>query len=171
MNFIKTAFLLLCLISVIVAQVPWKNCGTAADHIKIKNLNVKPYPPVGGANVTILADGSTDETIVTGTVNIDLFFEQVNLLNQTFNLCTLVNGLGITCPIPKGPLSFKITQVLPPGLPSGQYAAIVNANDPSNQELFCVSVDFTLTATSFKEVEQPKKYEMRVDPMVINYRK
>jgi len=107
---------------------------------------VVPYPPVSGQNITILASGSTDETITEGTVNVDLFFEQVNLLNQTFDLCAILNGLGITCPISQGPLSFKIGQNLPSGLPTGQYNAIVNANDAKGQELFCVSVDFTMSS-------------------------
>jgi len=115
MNLIQIIVTCFFFFGIIVAQIPYKNCGNPNDHIKIKSLNVVPNPPLSGQNITILASGSTDETITEETVNIDLFFEQVNLLNQTFDLCVILSGLGVTCPIAEGPLSFKISQNLPSG--------------------------------------------------------
>ena len=141
MNFV-TAFTLLCVCGLALSQTPWKNCGEfisnleikfpqgqPTDHLKITKLTVTPYPPKIGGNLTVLAEGSSDEVISSGSgslfamaliclVLIDLAFDGITLLNSTFDLCSLIHGVDVNCPLAKGPLKFTVVQSLPNGVPA-----------------------------------------------------
>jgi len=142
----KNIFILLLYLSSLFAQIPWKNCGTSNDHVDINSIVVTPYPPQVGNNITVTAMGTSNEMIVSGSVNVELSFDMVVLLNQSFDLCSLISSFNIKCPIGKGPLAFKVDQNLPSDLPTGDYTAIVTGEDQANQELFCLSLSFTLNS-------------------------
>jgi len=144
-----SVFVLLCLcVAVICRDIPYKNCGTSNDHIKISKLNVIPFPPQIGANVTVIVSGTSDETINGGTVLITLSFDGINLVNSTVDLCSILSGVNVKCPIPSGPNAFTIVQLLPSGIPTGDYTAIIQADDLNNQELLCIQINFTLSSKS-----------------------
>jgi len=146
------AVVLLSIYSLALGQYPYKNCGGPSDHFSNIKVSVSPNPPVIGQNLTVVASGNTDEVVNGGTVLIDLTFDGIELLNTTFNLCTLIQTLAVPCPLQKGFHQFTVVQPLPSEVPAGDYIATVNAWDQNGQELMCISA--TITINSKKRSEE-----------------
>jgi len=124
----------------------WTNCGPN-DHLTVGTVVVTPDPPLIGQNLTIKATGSLDETVTSGTVYIQLAYSSIDLVNNTFNLCTLAPSFGLQCPIPQGPVAFTVSQLIPSQAIPGPYTGVVKVHDQNGSEVACIALSFTLSPT------------------------
>eukprot|EP01119_Soliformovum_irregulare_P019446 TRINITY_DN6153_c0_g1_i1.p1 TRINITY_DN6153_c0_g1~~TRINITY_DN6153_c0_g1_i1.p1 ORF type:complete len:177 (-),score=24.58 TRINITY_DN6153_c0_g1_i1:212-742(-) len=128
----------------VVEDTNWSSCGDSSYKLTVTSLTFTPNPPVVGQDVTIVAVGSSSENINGGNIHINLAYGPIVLLNNSFPLCSMISGLGVSCPLTQGPHTFKVQQNIPNGVPTGQYTAQVTAVDDSGNNLVCVNANFTL---------------------------
>jgi len=130
----------------------WKPCGTSKDHLSIQSVKIIPDPPQIGKNLTIIATGTLDETISSGIVRIELAYDGITLLNNTFDLCTLLKQY-VSCPLKNGPITLTVTQTIPSDVIPGPYTGQVNIYDQNSSEVTCIALTFNLsTKKSTKSV-------------------
>ena len=74
------AFAVLCVMPASAqVPIPYSNCGSAADHLKIINATVSVWPLVAGQRAQILFQGVLDEAITAdGTYSVQVRTTQRN---------------------------------------------------------------------------------------------
>jgi len=128
------ALLALCVYPTVAQQI-WTNCGNAKDKFTIGTVTVVPDPPVKGQNLTVGITGTYTETVTSGTIKVTVKYGIITLLNKSDPLCGAETG--ITCPIPQGPWTFKVTELIPSDAPGGSYTGQLTITDQANAELAC----------------------------------
>jgi len=153
----QRVFLLCCLIGIalcmprdLIRRKPnnkgdiWKICGPDTDHLKVDSVSITPDPPVVGQLITVQIQGELDETIVSGTVHLELaVFTKIVLVNTTYSLCDLIAKF-MTCPLEEGPINIKVQATIPSEAPPGPYTGSVHVYDQNDSEVICVDLKFTM---------------------------
>jgi len=146
-------FLVLCLVGCVFSQnVVWKSCNKPGDHVVIKSLKFQPDPPFAGLNETISGVATVDETVSAGSVWVQLNYGPVLLVNNTYNLCQLLVSIGKSCPMKRGIINFSVTEGIPAAAPEGSYSGTIIATDQNGNELFCLSLSFTMQGSSRRDL-------------------
>jgi len=146
MSTFKTVLLavtLFTLFSVCVAQswvpLPYKSCGSDKDHIKITSGEASSWPPLAGQNVTMLMQGSLDETITDGAWDVCVYYFGIKVLCDNGPLV----DLNITLPATPGPITIRNVASFKDAI-AGPYRVDLSAVDQNRQRLFCTTISFTI---------------------------
>eukprot|EP01111_Echinosteliopsis_oligospora_P018566 TRINITY_DN85_c0_g2_i1.p1 TRINITY_DN85_c0_g2~~TRINITY_DN85_c0_g2_i1.p1 ORF type:complete len:142 (-),score=23.97 TRINITY_DN85_c0_g2_i1:77-502(-) len=132
-------FLVLLLATLCTADI-WTSCGSSSDHFSIGTVTITPDPPVKGQNITVSATGTLNEQVPNGTVTLLVKYDTfITILKKTETLCQ--PEYGVDCPLPAGPYTRTISELIPASTPSGHYTANVVLNDQNNQEIACINLD------------------------------
>lgn len=125
----------------------WEVCGSRQEAVVLKEINVKPDPPVPGQNLTVYAKGIVNEDIEPGTyadVVVKLGF--IRLLSRRFDVCQLAeeNDAELKCPKKKGEYEITHTVELPREIPPARFNVHVNGKTQAEVDLMCLdlNIDF-----------------------------
>lgn len=119
-----------------------QNCGSPSDHLHNLNVTLTPDPPVKGQNVSVIASGTLDEEITGGEVAITVTVLGIPVINEKKALCN--DFKEVVCPIPSGPWTLRITELLPSWIPSGTYELKGIISDQNSQEVACISAQLNI---------------------------
>jgi len=140
----------------------WSFCGTSQDHFTIQTVTITPDPPQLGQNLTVALTGSLDEIVTSGSVFVQINYGPINLLNNTYGLCGILQAVGISCPVPTGNLQFKLSELIPSDSPHGSYSGKIVITDQNEQEITCIALAFNLGA-KIHEKKTAKKMIARIN--------
>lgn len=125
----------------------WEVCGSRQEAVVLKEINVKPDPPVPGQNLTVYAKGIVNEDIEPGTyadVVVKLGF--IRLLSKRFDVCELAeeNDAELKCPKKRGEYEITHTVELPREIPPARFNVHVNGKTQADVDLMCLdlNIDF-----------------------------
>jgi hypothetical protein len=119
---------------------PFSVCSGAPTDLSIATVQVSPDPPVSGQNISVVADGTVDEQLQTGSLlvisvsymGVDIFSENLPMQEVT------------KIPVGPGPITIFYAIVIPSGVPHGQYQLSLTFNDQSGTEITCIALALTL---------------------------
>jgi C1A family cysteine protease len=118
----------------------------ATDHLGITSVALSENPVTPGTTLTVSITGTPDQTITSGTVDLNIYYHNVKLYSESFDLCT---GIGVTCPLQSGvTFTAAVSEVIPSSTPSLTTTAQVVTYDGSSNELSCISVSVTVGSSS-----------------------
>lgn len=124
-------------------NVPFQNCGNSGDQAQVQQLLANPYPIVPGSPASLRVIGKLGETVTAGQYAVKVILFGVPIYNTGGNLCTL--DPNFPCPFPVGNLNLTDTLSIPSIAPAGTYTVQVSATDQSSKELFCISLNATIS--------------------------
>eukprot|EP00475_Leptophrys_vorax_P020352 TRINITY_DN2782_c0_g1_i3.p1 TRINITY_DN2782_c0_g1~~TRINITY_DN2782_c0_g1_i3.p1 ORF type:complete len:591 (-),score=162.89 TRINITY_DN2782_c0_g1_i3:2053-3825(-) len=131
--------------------VPFTTCSTG--DITPSSLDVTPFPPVAGKDVTITAQGQLSKDLTEGSFELDVALDGITLVKKTGDVCTF--SPSFKCPQKAGAVKIDYTVNVPSIAPAGHYTATLKANHADSTPIICVSVNFDLT-TAADESAHPK---------------
>ncbi|KAG6437169.1 hypothetical protein SASPL_102080 [Salvia splendens] len=163
--FLVALCLLVPLISAKAADV--KYCDKKANYIvKVNGLDIDPYPISRGSNTTFAISATTDldtvscqadyiatdsgyrgrdqeywmcQPITGGKLVIDVSYFWFHVHSEDRDLCK-----DTSCPIDVGDFLVSHSQELPGITPPGSYTLTMKMVDGNNNQLTCITVDFSI---------------------------
>jgi len=131
--------------SIIPGNAEFKYCEDGegegeGNGLLMESVNLKPYPPVIGRNVTITAKGFLNETINQGAkVHLEGKLGWITPLNEAHNLCEVSKKqLGWKCPIPVGPIEITKEVLVPTKAPHGVYEVTAKVTNDDGSPFTCI---------------------------------
>ncbi|KAJ3319731.1 Phosphatidylglycerol/phosphatidylinositol transfer protein [Boothiomyces sp. JEL0866] len=119
---------------------PLKSCGGSSDTLTVNQVTLAPYPIPAGQPIVIAASGSLSKAVTQGTiVNVSVKLGFIPLINKKLDFCAEAAKVNISCPIAPGPQQIQLTEVIPSSAPAGTFDLQITVDDPSNQEVVCLS--------------------------------
>jgi len=131
-------------------KVPGENtltyCKDPADYIfNIDYVNLTPNPPVPGQNLTIIAAGTSSQTIQSeAKLFVQVKLGYVTILRKEYDFCDAIDAVDLSCPLEKG--QHKISKVvqIPAAVPPGTYSVSANAWTKDHEgEMTCLQGGIT----------------------------
>eukprot|EP01137_Pigoraptor_chileana_P025666 Opistho-2@95459 len=120
----------------------WTPCTATGDHFTPTNVVITPASPVKGQPLTVAVNGTLDESVTGGSVEIVIKYLGISIVNEKKDLCTLDSAHP--CPFAQGVFSLTEGATIPSIAPSGTYKGTVKLSDQNGQEIYCVNLDFKL---------------------------
>ncbi|GIL59600.1 hypothetical protein Vafri_14342 [Volvox africanus] len=120
-------------------KMTWAPCDEGLTAFTPSSVTLSPDPPVIGSAATFVITGTIDTELQGGSVDMTVSFSGFPIFSSSSDLCTKT-----TCPVPAGPISLTLEELLPPIAPPGDYGLQVVARNPDGAELACVNVNFSL---------------------------
>jgi len=106
----------------------------------VESLDMVPYPPKKGNEVSLKAVVNSFDEVAGGTVNVEIKRAFVKK-SFVFQLCNVLpNG----CPVKKGRTEISTSRTLPRYIPSGTYKLDLKVRDHNGQDLMCINAEFEL---------------------------
>ena len=119
---------------------PLDYCGGDSSIFNVETVEITPFPPKIGQNLTITASGTLRKPILqNSTLQLGGKWGAVPLFKQVHDFCEKTGNYGIPCPIMPGPFAFDYTQFLPANLPSITISLSVNLLDSEKKLITCLS--------------------------------
>jgi len=140
-----------CLVAAALAvPVPWKNCGSASDIIKVQTVDASAWPVARGKPETVTVLVNVGQPITGGTYELKISFDGLPLVDKKGNL----RELNISLPIPAGPWSKNLTIAVPSFIPPGTASAHIVMKDDGGRTCVCVNVDipFKISETEAEDL-------------------
>lgn len=155
------SFIALCLLVAAVSadSVPFTSCSDHA-HATIKSIDVTPYPPVPGKDLTIVVHGSSDETIESASFDASVTIMGVPIFSLKGDACKLDESV-FKCPHPAGPIALKKVISLPSIAPAGTYGISLSSKDQNGDDLVCATAQITIGSS----IENKEQDELTLDNM------
>ena len=126
-------------LSVAAVDVPFKNCGTDADRLKVKSVSANAWPPQRGKDLALEVKGDLkDEPVKGGTYHLEVQFEGIPLITKDGDITEL--GL-VKFPIQPGPITIKRSEGVPDIMPAGHYIIQLKLTDEQSVQLLCASLE------------------------------
>jgi len=126
-----------------VAAQSAKNCGKATDHFSDVVIKMNPDPPVEGKPFTVEVSGTLDETVSTGTVNVDLKIGMLSFIHSTAKLSIPFHN--DPTPFVKGPIKVNVGPVvLPKVYGTTSIVGQVHVLDSKGEQSLCVDLDVSV---------------------------
>ncbi|XP_057784695.1 uncharacterized protein LOC131002041 [Salvia miltiorrhiza] len=134
-------FALCLLVPLISAKATDVNyCDKKANYIvKVNGLDIDPYPISKGKNTTFAISATTGQTITGGKLVIDVSYFWFHVHSEDRDLCQ-----DTSCPVDVGDFIVSHTQELPGYTPPGSYTLTMKMVDGNNNQLTCITVDFSI---------------------------
>ncbi|GIL78491.1 hypothetical protein Vretimale_19238 [Volvox reticuliferus] len=120
-------------------KMTWAPCDEGLTAFTPSSVTLSPDPPVIGSAATFVITGNIDKELQGGSVDMVVSFSGFPIFSSSSDLCTKT-----ACPVPAGPISLTLEELLPPIAPPGDYGLQVVARGPDGAELACVNVNFSL---------------------------
>jgi len=151
---ILALLVLLPLVAAPQVPIPYTNCGSDSDHVKITSAFASMWPLVPGQAVTLTLGAHLDESLPGGTYIAAVSLDGFPIINQQGTLASL--DPKIVWPIPAGDFNLNKTVTIPSIIPGGTtVVANVSALDSNGQELLCIGLEIDIPSTEedFEEAE------------------
>mmetsp|Transcript_20935 Transcript_20935/g.31164 ORF Transcript_20935/g.31164 Transcript_20935/m.31164 type:complete len:149 (+) Transcript_20935:726-1172(+) len=116
----------------------WSNCGSSSDDFQVSNVLISPDPPIKGAPLNLVVNGTLSKTVTGGSVSAKLKYGFITIVDKTEPICELQKGV---CPIASGVYGTNQTVVVPDAIPNGKYIAHVEATDQDANQILCVDIN------------------------------
>ncbi|KAF8403390.1 hypothetical protein HHK36_011492 [Tetracentron sinense] len=117
-----------------------KYCDKKGNYdVKVKGVEISPYPVVSGNPATFSISASTGQAISGGKLVIDVSYFGVHIHSETHDLCA-----ETSCPISEGNFVLSHSQSLPGFTPPGSYTLTMKMKDESGHQLTCIIFDFRI---------------------------
>ncbi|XP_010543858.1 PREDICTED: putative phosphatidylglycerol/phosphatidylinositol transfer protein DDB_G0282179 [Tarenaya hassleriana] len=144
----KVAILSLALslfvISTIARATDVYYCDNNSEYdVKVKGVDISPYPIARGAPATFSIFANTGRAISGGKLVIEVSFFGWHIHSETHDLCDETN-----CPVATGDFVVSHSQVLPGFTPPGSYSLKMKMLDAHKKELTCIKFSFDIGFTS-----------------------
>ncbi|KAJ3308603.1 Phosphatidylglycerol/phosphatidylinositol transfer protein [Boothiomyces sp. JEL0838] len=139
--------LALSLLAAAASAQTFSACGTGGIYT-VDKTNISPYPLVHGKNVTIFATGTTTGVINQGaSIDVSVFKGKIRIYHQTLDLCqqSLLQDPPVTCPVPAGPQTLNVTQLVPSIIPAGQYVMTIATTNADGSAVNCLTSNIQVT--------------------------
>lgn len=125
-------------VAVTFTPSPLRSCGTSADSLQLKSLEIQPYPILKGQNVTVIAGGNLSRPIIEGsTARIIVKAGFIPLYSNNINVCESAAKEGFPCPIVAGDQKISISQSLPDIVPAGRFDLRVVITNADKTQIAC----------------------------------
>ncbi|XP_065913686.1 putative phosphatidylglycerol/phosphatidylinositol transfer protein DDB_G0282107 [Dysidea avara] len=115
-----------------------KSCTKRDAQMQNVMVDFYPDPPVIGQILTLVVNGTLMEKVTGGQLYVELRFNNLPPLRDTYDLCYGLLMLKVKCPLPPDNLHLQVSRPLPPSLLPGNYSATITAVDQKNSQLFCI---------------------------------
>ncbi|XP_065914004.1 putative phosphatidylglycerol/phosphatidylinositol transfer protein DDB_G0278295 [Dysidea avara] len=120
------------------------SCDKSNYDVTDLKISFSPDPPEKGKNVTITASGTVNKEITGGKIKVVAKYGIITVLDQSYDVCDLVQQIGKQCPIPAGPLSGSATTMVPSDVPPGKYHADIEGTDQDGKPMICLMAECQL---------------------------
>ncbi|DAA74854.1 TPA_exp: Phosphatidylglycerol/phosphatidylinositol transfer protein [Trichophyton benhamiae CBS 112371] len=128
---------------------PLMYCADPSENLlQIERVDLSPNPPLPGQPLVIKASGITAKEIKKGaTVQLQVTYGFLQLINQEMDLCDQTEKVGLDCPLEKGKMVLKKSVDIPPQVPPGKYIVRADVSSAEGEPITC------LTATVVFEIK------------------
>ncbi|KAK2655351.1 hypothetical protein Ddye_008403 [Dipteronia dyeriana] len=116
-----------------------KYCTKKAYAVKVKGVDISPFPITRGKETTFSISATADDRISGGKLVIDVAYFGWSIHSETHELCD-----ETSCPVSSGNFVVAHSQVLPGFTPPGSYTLKMRMLDEDKQELTCITFDFSI---------------------------
>ena len=143
MRAVFSVVLLLAVLAVCVSavSVPYKSCGSSTDDATLTSIVSNEFPPVKGDNLSLNVTGNLTKNVTAGQYTIAITVGGFPLPDLTGDISSFR-----ALPWPVGELNFTYSQDIPSAAPSGSYVVKISAVDQDSDQIFCISIAFSLKA-------------------------
>jgi hypothetical protein len=119
--------------------IPYKNCGSSSDLIKITNAVADMWPPQKGKPIGFTLNATLSQNIPNGNYQVKVKWNGIPLLDKSGKLSDLKN---VTLPIRAGQIGISQRVSLPSWVPSGQIDIHAEATSTAsgNPRIACIDV-------------------------------
>jgi len=142
--------------------VPWKNCGSGSDIIKVQSVDASVWPVSRGKQEVVNIRATVGQQINGGTYELKVTFDGLPLVDKKGN----IKDLNISLPIPAGPWVKNITINVPSFIPPGTANAHVVLKDDAGRSALCANVDVPFKVDHAFEAAQAEELAAMPTPMV-----
>lgn len=137
------AVCLVCLLVVVFSHsIGFTSCGEGL--LQVQSVDVDPFPPKEGHDVTLAATGQVSETVQGGTYAIKVKLGFIQVYEHSGDLCTF--SKAVQCPVAAGPVSIQDTIKVPSIAPAGKYKVELSAKSDQGKTVFCIEADLDIEA-------------------------
>ena len=138
-NYKLAIVLSLCLTAALTEATDVKYCTKKAYDVKVKGVDISPYPITRGKETTFSISATADAAISGGKLVIDVSYFGWSIHSEKHNLCD-----ETSCPVSTGDFVVAHSQVLPGITPPGSYSLKMRMLDEDSHELTCITFDFSI---------------------------
>ncbi|GKV31958.1 hypothetical protein SLEP1_g40607 [Rubroshorea leprosula] len=137
---IAALFVSLCLLAPLTQATDVQYCDKKADYsVKVKGVEISPYPVARGKPATFSISAVADGAITGGKLVIDVAYFGWHIHSETHDLCA-----ETSCPVTTGDFVVAHSQVLPGFTPPGSYSLTMKMYDADKNELTCIGFGFDI---------------------------
>ncbi|GAA1986595.1 ML domain-containing protein [Kitasatospora viridis] len=115
--------------------VTWNNSGSSSDNFKVSSVSLDPKTPARGQDLTVTLTGNLTGPITSGSAQTLIKFGMVALVNEASALSAAAAG----------PYAPRVTFHAPFDAPKGKYTGTLTLTDQKNNEIACITIDFSLS--------------------------
>lgn len=131
--------------------ITWGSCSSPGAHGNLTSATFINNPVVPGLNTTVIAWGTLDKTITSGTWTLTGAYSSMPLFHASGDLCTdsvielpLRSGAiyvtGLNCPQSSGLLQIEQKALFYYAPPSGYYFIHCEMKDQDEEEVLCLDI-------------------------------
>nr|GLL24660.1 putative phosphatidylglycerol/ phosphatidylinositol transfer protein DDB_G0278295 isoform X2 [Ipomoea trifida] len=142
MKFIVVLVLSLCAIFPLslATSNDFQYCNKKKNYdVNVTGVDITPYPIQRSVDTTFTISASTDKSISSGKLRVEVKYFFFSVYSEDHDLCS-----ETSCPIPAGDFAIAHTQALPGITPPGSYTLTMKVKDDKNNELSCINFDFSI---------------------------
>jgi len=115
-------------------------CDKKADYsVKVRGLDIDPYPIARGKPASFNIAATTGEAISGGKLVIDVSYFGWHIHSEDHDLCS-----ETSCPVSIGDFVVSHSQELPGFTPPGSYSLKMTMYDGNKHALTCIAFDFDI---------------------------
>ncbi|VVA15356.1 PREDICTED: putative [Prunus dulcis] len=130
----------LCLVLPLIQAKDVNYCDKKADYdVKVKAVEIIPYPVARGKPASFSISATTGESISGGKLVIEVSYFGWHIHSETHDLCS-----ETSCPVSTGDFVIAHSQDLPGYTPPGSYSLKMRLYDGNKHELTCIAFDFDI---------------------------
>ncbi|XP_015055537.1 putative phosphatidylglycerol/phosphatidylinositol transfer protein DDB_G0282179 [Solanum pennellii] len=140
--FVVALFSSLCILFPMASanSTDFQYCNKKTNYVvKVRGLDITPYPVKGGKETTFSIAATTDENISGGKLVIDVKYLFLHVHKESHDICE-----ETSCPV-SGDFVISHSQALPGITPPGSYTLTMRMLDGSNRELSCITFGFSIS--------------------------
>ncbi|KAH7300121.1 hypothetical protein KP509_24G045400 [Ceratopteris richardii] len=124
------------------AKYSWRPCSSTEEYqVTVNDVKVNPDPIKRGGNATFEIPAVASETIIGGTIKVQVYYLGLNVHEEMEDLCVRTN-----CPIPPGQFSLINSESLPSYAPTGSYRLQMRVENELGHLLTCLSINFQISS-------------------------
>lgn len=134
------------------ADIPYHNCGSPADHVKIASARATEWPPRANADTTLQLLGVLNEDLNGGTYNVKVSFFGFPIVDERGDMRDLPD---VQWPVKAGEWNITSTFTLPAIIAAGTQVTLkLSAEDERGEGLTCIETEFNVPQMRGQRWEQ-----------------